>query len=353
MKKYSAIGLMSGTSLDGLDLVFAEFSMREKWHFKIIDATTVPYDETWIEKLSHAFARSPSELEELHREYGIFLGRQTAKFIRDTGRMPDLIASHGHTIHHRPEEGITVQIGAGEEITKECGVPVVYDFRSEDVKNGGQGAPLVPIGDELLFDDYAACVNLGGFANISMRRHGERIAWDICPVNFVMNAIMRTKGKAYDKDGESARNGVVDSMLLEQFNRIDYYFRPPPKSLGREWVDENIRPLINDYKGGYETLLRTFVEHVATQIGRAVGSERGKVLFTGGGTFNKFLMEKIEEKTAAEIVIPDRLLIDFKEALIFAFMGVLRMENMVNVFGSVTGSGKDISAGKVVWSKIL
>ncbi|MBW8361371.1 MAG: anhydro-N-acetylmuramic acid kinase [Kaistella sp.] len=342
---YHVIGLMSGTSLDGLDLCFARFQKNEKWHFEILQAETIPYPIFWEEKLRNSILLSAEELLELHSEYGFYLGKQVDAFIQKYAlEKVDFIASHGHTVFHNPEKKYTFQLGDGRAIKAETEIPVIYDFRSQDVLLGGNGAPLVPIGDELLFQEYDACLNLGGFSNISMKKDGKRIAFDICPVNILLNRFAADLGKKYDEGGLSARNGTVDAELLSFLNALDFYRQNPPKSLGIEWVMKEINPFIKDRKT--ENLLATFTEHAAIQISEVFNRYALKnVLVTGGGTFNSFLMEKIQEKTQSEIIIPDEKIIHFKEALIFAFMGVLRMRNEINVLASATGSSKNHSSG--------
>jgi anhydro-N-acetylmuramic acid kinase len=348
MSVFKAIGLMSGTSLDGLDIVYAEFKKEnDKWQFDIIHCETKDYDDRWKSRLRDAHLSGDESLELLNKEYGEFLGNAVKRFIEKNKIKPQLIASHGHTVFHDPANGITVQTGDGREIAKITETTVVYDFRSEDVRLGGQGAPLVPIGDKLLFGEYEACVNLGGFANISVDENGIRKAWDICPVNFVLNALARRLGKDYDDDGLLAQKGKIDKKLLNRLNSLEYYSLPAPKSLGREWVEKNIEPLLADSKLPVEDLLRTFTEHSALKIAGSMKGIDGKVLFTGGGTYNDFLMKTISRYTKAETVIPSQKIIDYKEALIFALMGVLRLENKINILGSVTGSGQDITAGRI------
>lgn len=259
----------------------------------------------------------------------------------------DVIASHGHTVFHQPERRFTVQIGDGRAIKLQNDYPVVYDFRSQDVLMGGNGAPLVPIGDRLLFGDYSACLNLGGFSNISTEREGRRIAFDICPVNIVLNDEARKLGKKYDEGGKIAERSTIDSDVLEQLNQLPFYAQEGPKSLGTEWLGREVKPLLAGLSE--ETALATFTEHAATKI--AAEFERLKlknVLVTGGGAYNDFLIRSISEKSAVEIIIPDSTLIEYKEALIFAFMGLLRLKNINNVIASATGSTHDHCTGLLI-----
>ncbi len=347
--KYKAIGLMSGTSLDGLDIAFCEFEfVDEKWAFEIIYGETIPYFLEWKKKLQNAPNISKGEIEKLDVEFGHYMGKHTAAFIQKHQLRPDLVASHGHTVFHKPEEGYTLQIGNGEALHSHIACPLVFDFRTQDVNLGGQGAPLVPIGDQLLFSDFDACINIGGFANISTLKNGNRVAWDICPANIIMNPIAEKLGKAYDYNGDWARCGNINVQLLEQLNSLGYYSESAPKSLGKEWVELEIEPIIRQLSISNNDLLRTLIEHISEQIANDLKDIERKLLFTGGGVFNKFLMERIKLKTSTEIIIPEKQLIDFKEALIFAFMGLLRTREEVNVLASVTGAKKNHSSGKTI-----
>ena len=346
---FHAIGLMSGTSLDGLDICFAEFQhLNSEWNYSILHAGTLPYPSDWAEKLNSAIHLKPDELLALNADYGFYLGQKVKEFISTNSLSEiDLIASHGHTIFHQPQRKFTLQIGDGRAIKILNNIPIVYDFRSQDVLMGGNGAPLVPIGDELLFSEFDACLNIGGFSNISTKQQGKRIAFDICPVNIVLNKYAGVLGKKYDENGNIARNGQVNEKILASLNSLEFYSAKHPKSLGIEWVNKNIIPVLE-----YETpenILATFTEHAAEQIAQVFNHYQFKnVLFTGGGTYNTYLIERIKSKTSTEIKIPEPELIDFKEALIFAFMGVLRMNNEINVLCSATGSTADHSSGLIV-----
>jgi len=351
--KIKAIGLMSGTSLDGLDLVAAEFwQENEKWNFKIHFAETISYSPEWFEKLRHSSALSGEKLIELHAEYGRFLGSETKRFIGKTAFTPDLIASHGHTVFHQPEKHFTFQIGNGAEIAAETQITTISDFRTEDIALGGQGAPLVPVGDRLLFGEYDFCLNLGGFANISFEKNGKRLAFDISPVNIIVNYFAEKQGLDFDKNGELGRKGQVNQELLLKLNQLDFYQKPAPKSLGREWVEQVFMPVLNSFEITDEVKLRTIYEHIAQQIAGMVsgkskdeGEDRRKILVTGGGAYNSFLIELISNQTSTEIFIPANEIINFKEALIFAFLGVLKYRGEINCLASVTGAKSDHSCG--------
>lgn len=346
-KEVYVIGVMSGTSLDGVDLVYVKFNRLMYNEFEIICAETLAYNEFWKSNLRKAINFNEEEINKLDIDYGILLGEIINDFVEkfsiDT---IDFIASHGHTILHQPEKGITLQIGSGKEISKTTGHKVVCDFRTQDVKFGGQGAPLVPVGDELLFSNYDCCLNLGGFSNVSFKEEGVRIAFDICPVNIVLNFYVNKLGLEYDDSGVIASKGKLNQVLLEKLNGLNFYEQNHPKSLGLEWVQEDVFPLIDSCENKIENILRTFVEHIAIQIGKTI-LMHNSVLITGGGVFNLFLMKRIEFYSKKELLIVDPKLINFKEALIFAFLGLLRVDNQVNCLASVTGSKKDHSSGVI------
>lgn len=355
----NVIGLMSGTSLDGLDLAYCKFTFNKGWEYNILAAKTYPYTSEWREKLSAVEKKSSEELAALHSEYGHFIGKAIVKFLTElsfprglTGKRNIFISSHGHTIFHQPERKFTFQLGNGAAIAAECNFPVVCDFRSNDVALGGQGAPLVPIGDKLLFPEFDFCLNIGGIANISFDNpKGERLAYDICPANIVLNYLAATKGKVYDKNGEIARAGSVSKKLLKVLDSLNFYSKKPPRSLGKEWIMKYFYPVLNRYNISPEDKMRTVVEHIAIQINSQLVQQnktgRKKLLITGGGAHNKFLVERIKANSFLNIIIPEKITIDFKEALIFAFLGVLRIRNEVNCLSSVTGAKKDNCGGAI------
>jgi len=356
---YFALGIMSGTSLDGLDLALCNFKLNNNnWEFEIEKAVTIEYDKEWKFKLENATHLSGYQLIELHRRYGEYIGLQVNGFLSTCKSKPSIISSHGHTVFHEPHNKLNFQIGDGSSIAATTGITTVSDFRSLDINLGGQGAPLVPIGDELLFGEFDFCINLGGFANIShFNNNNNRVAYDICPVNIVLNALAGQLHCAFDKDGELGRSGKVDLQLLDNLNKIYYYTQKPPKSLGKEWLEKFVNPIINDNSLSIIDKLRTFYEHVAFQIDNSLKIEytsRGispKVLLSGGGAFNKFLIELIANKSNLDIVIPNKIVIEYKEALIFALLGVLRMHNQVNCLKSVTGAQYDNCGGQIFYIK--
>ncbi len=347
---YRVTGLMSGSSMDGVDLAFCEFSMTHGvWQFQIIAAETFPYPAPLSTELQYAINWKRAQIGELDLKMGRYFALLINGFHEKYHLLPGLISSHGHTILHQPGRGITLQVGNGAELARLTGIPVVCDFRSEDVAQGGQGAPLVPVGDRLLFGEYGACLNLGGFGNISYERpDGKREAFDICPVNMALNWVANQMGHSYDPDGDIGRSGSVDDDLLEELNALAYYSEPAPKSLGREWFNRHFLPHLHRRNMEKRDLLATLVEHIALQTEQAFGpSGAGKILITGGGAFNRFLIERLESKAGAILVIPDQILVKYKEALIFALLGLLRTRGEINCLSSVTGGKNDLSTGTI------
>ncbi|MCH7534396.1 MAG: anhydro-N-acetylmuramic acid kinase [Bacteroidetes bacterium] len=349
MKTYNVLGIMSGTSMDGIDLAFCVFTHdKNKWSFQIKEAETVPYDESWLEMLSESRSLSRDKIRIYDLKYGAFIGNLAMDFITRYNLKPDLIASHGHTILHEPDQGITFQLGDGKAIANKTKIKTINDFRSLDVSLGGQGAPLVPIGDALLFSEYDYCVNLGGFANISYDEDGKRIAFDICPLNIVLNEYSLKLGKAFDKNGDFAKAGNLISPLFDQLNNLDYYSKSPPKSLGKEWVIEIANPILHKYQNyNPKDILNTLVEHMALQISSHLVTSTANSLFTGGGTFNNHLINRIKKYSKTKIGTPSNTIVSFKEAMIFGFLGVLKDRNEINCLSSVTGAQHDCVSGMV------
>lgn len=351
MKKttYRLIGVMSGTSLDGVDMIFTEISFMDSVSYEIKLSETFPYPKEWISRLNDAVNLDQPALNELDSQYTDYLADLLKKFIdRNELDLIDAICSHGHTVKHLPKKGITFQIGNLPKLAKLTGIPVVCDFRVQDVELGGQGAPLVPIGDRLLFDEYKYCINLGGFANVSHELGDRRMAYDICAVNTVLNYFSRKEGKEYDKDGEMARMGKLDADLLEKLNALKFYSLQPPKSLGIEWVNAEVIPLLEKSGLDNSSILKTYTVHVAIQIANALDDDsQSAALVTGGGVHNTYLMEEMRKFSACDFVIPGKQLVEFKEALIFALLGALKLRGEVNVLRSVTGARIDHSSGRI------
>jgi len=339
------IGLMSGTSLDGLDMCYTEFNLDNgKWSYKILKAESEEYPADIKEKLANAQKMTALEYALFNSDYGLYVGQRVKEFINKYDLKPRYIASHGHTIFHQPSKRFTAQIGSGAGIAAESGIDTICDFRTTDVALWGQGAPLVPVGDRNLFAEFSYCLNMGGFSNISFDGGDKRIAYDISPVNYVLNHYTRGIGLEYDKDGEIARKGNVHAELLNKLNNLDFYTKSGPKSLGREWVEEVVIPLIDSFELLLEDKLATFCEHVAIQIGSHI--KKGKVLLTGGGAFNKYLVERMAKNAPqCEYYVPDAMTVNFKEALIFAFLGALYAHDIPNCLSSVTGAKYDNIGG--------
>ncbi len=348
-KQFRVLGVMSGTSLDGIDLAYLAFTREEHWEASILKAETIPYSQKWVEALKTSAELSRTDIAALDEKYTDYLAEIIQQFIQKNKiEKLDAVCSHGHTVLHQPEEGFTIQIGNLPKLATLLQKKVVCDFRVQDVELGGQGAPLVPIGDRLLFSDYDYCLNLGGFANISTEIESNRIAYDICPVNTVLNEYASRLGFAFDRDGAIARNAEVNQNLLKELNSLSFYQQKPPKSLGIEWVNSVIFPILKKSESTSEEIIATFTEHVAVQLSENIQHYSSqKVLVTGGGAFNTYLIELLQQKTKAQIILPQKNLIEFKEALIFGFLGVLRLENEINVLASVTGASKNHSSGKI------
>jgi anhydro-N-acetylmuramic acid kinase len=345
------IACMSGTSLDGLDVAFCEFGENKGvYSYKIINAKTFNYNDTWKRRLQNSMSLSAKDLLLLDNDFGIFVAEQIKDFISCFNiKDYDCVASHGHTVYHEPHLAITKQIGNGLYMAFMLNKPVVYDFRSFDVALGGQGAPLVPIGDKLLFNEFDYCLNIGGFSNVSLDdATSKRIAFDIAPANIIANDLVKPLGIEYDNNGDLGRAGELIDDLLIHLNSIPYYNKPYPKSLGKEWVEKNISPKLKDYDN-VSNLLRTLYEHIAVQVGSVLKGKETKTLITGGGAYNKFLIEKIKEYSESELIIPESNLIEFKEALIFGFLAYLKLNNKNNTLASVTGACRDSSGGLIVY----
>jgi len=360
-EEYKVLGMMSGTSLDGLDMAYCRFWQEDgNWKYVIDEAITVAYSEDKKKELQEAIQLDSIDLFKLHKRYGAWLGETAKQFIEKRGISVDFISSHGHTIHHRPEEGYTFQAGDGAELAKHSGQTVICDFRAEDVKQGGQGAPLVPIGDRLLLSEYDYCLNLGGISNISFEKDGQRIAYDIGIANMLLNPLAQKAGLDYDHNGDLARQGSLNEALYEALNALEYYTLPYPKSTGYEWFTQTVWPLVESFEDSPENLLHTAVHHIAEQISLSVKSAQKDIgqpldklgasyqlLASGGGAKNGYLIEALQQKLGEDIqvVVPDARLVDYKEALVFALMGVLKMENQTNVLASVTGGHADVCTG--------
>lgn len=340
---------MSGTSLDGLDIALCRFKKANKgYKFKILAAQTIPYSAALKNKLKKAYFSKAVDFVKLNQEFGSYLGESVNKFLNANKFKADAISSHGHTIFHQPKLGYTTQIGCGASIAAATKTTTVCDLRSLDVALKGQGAPLVPIGDKLLFSlKYDSCLNLGGIANISFDKKGERIAFDICICNMILNFLAEKKGKAFDTNGKFAASGKVNKDLLKKLNALPYYKIKGSRTLGFEDFEKQLLPFLRT-KTTTNDLLATFTEHIAQQIAYIINvNNLQTVLVTGGGTFNSHLIALIKQKTKCKVVIPTKTIVNFKEAIIFAFLGYLRLHHKTNTLKTVTGANANSIGGAV------
>ncbi len=355
MKSYKVIGIMSGSSMDGVDIALCHIKEDNgAYSFTIEQAETIEYNEKWRVRLSQLRKADSLAYAKTDVFYGHYLGQLVNDFIAKHQVKVDLVASHGHTVFHYPEALITRQVGDGASLSAICNLPVVTDFRSMDVAKGGQGAPLVAIGDEMFFSQYDYCLNLGGFANISGKIGQYRVAFDISPANIILNRTARDLNLEYDNNGEIAAQGSINYSMLENLNKIDYYNLPFPKSLNRDWINSELWQIVKDGdKLSPQDKMKTFVDHIAYQIANSIDylsqkqSKGKRVLVTGGGAYNKTLMEHIQSHSDATFEIPDNKLIEYKESLIFALMGVLRIQNKANIYKTFTGAKSDSISGSL------
>jgi anhydro-N-acetylmuramic acid kinase len=355
---YKVIGLMSGSSLDGLDIAFVHLQENGgKWSYEILHADCYEYDSTWIARLKNAVDLTAMDYQLLHVEYGHYLGTQVNIFIEKNNlhHQVSLISSHGHTTFHLPQKLMTAQLGDGAAIAAETQLPVVTDLRAMDVALGGQGAPIVPIGEKLLLGDYTYFLNLGGIANISANINDSFVAFDVCAANRVLNMLAEEKGFAFDDDGKIAATGNINDELLQKLNELVYYKQPYPKSLANDFGIETVFPIIKAASLSVEDAMRTYVEHIVFQIKNAIPGQRSTInsqlLATGGGAFNSFLIKRLKDvllEINVEVFIPGENLVKYKEALIMALMGTLRWREEYNVLASVTGAKRN-SIGGALW----
>jgi anhydro-N-acetylmuramic acid kinase len=352
-RNYRVLGLMSGTSLDGLDLAYCTFrGTKSGWSYEITAATTVKYSSAWNKILSVAHLLSGFDLMSLDAAYGVFLGNECRKFVEKNNLKVDFIASHGHTIFHQPQKGFTFQLGNGSSLHAASGLPVVYDFRTLDVTLGGEGAPLVPIGDKLLFNSYDVCLNLGGIANLSADIKNKRVAYDICFMNMGLNYLSQKAGKLFDAGGERSSEGAINKGMKSALDKFYKTLKTKRPSLGREIFEKHIQPILDNGKISLNDRLRTFTESSAEEIARAILVEKknSTVLCTGGGALNTFFISRLLDVCGdeAQLIIPDKSVVNFKEALVFAFLGMLRVRHEINCLKSVTGASRNSSSGLMI-----
>ncbi len=348
---YTIIGIMSGTSLDGIDITCTEYIWKENlWRFDLKYCKTYKYSKELTESLKNAPLHSATDLIQLDKQLGKLFGECVLLFLEEfliNKQNIHAIASHGHTVFHQPEKGFTYQIGCGTNIALTTNLPVINDFRTKDVLLGGQGAPLVPIGDFQLFNSIAdGFLNIGGISNISYFQNQRIQAYDICPGNLPLNLLINTMGKPYDNQGEIAASGNVNIALLEALNSLDFYTQNPPKSLGIEWINECFSPVIEHFEDSIANKLATICAHIGIQIGKITTHQKiKKLLITGGGAHNSHLISCISANFNGEIIIPKNQIIEFKEAIIFGFLGALYLEKRVNCLKDVTGAFRNSCSG--------
>ncbi len=358
---YHAIGLMSGSSLDGLDIACCSFVENDgQWSFKLLDSLCKTYPADFQQMLKGLPLLNAKELAKADTDLGLFFGNAVMDFVMDKElRNIDLVASHGHTVFHHPEKGFTTQLGAGAAIAATCGITVVNDLRSADIAHGGNGAPIVPIADKLLFHQHAICLNLGGIANLSVRIDNQLLAFDFCGANQLLNYLAAQLGLEYDNGGAEAAKGNINDALLKNLNAVAFHEAPFPKSLDNTFVQETYFAILNESDAPVNNKLRTVTEFIALQFHRhikAVETHAGislagsSVLVTGGGAFNTFLIGRLQELGNLQMVIPSPDIIAFKEAIAMAFIGVLRLRNQPNVLASVTGANRDTVNGAVYFA---
>lgn len=348
--KMEILGLMSGTSLDGLDIAHVSFAFQaDKIKFELLHYQTFSYPDSLLKKLKNVTNLTAEELQLFDRELGTYFAEKVNTFLQEnkvSKKQIVAIASHGHTVFHQPHQGFTLQIGCGSTIAFHTDIDVINDFRSLDVIAGGQGAPLVPIGDLHLFGNQAtAFLNLGGFSNISFQKHGQMLAFDISPANLPSNLLMQSIGQSYDQDGQLARSGTIIDPLLAQLNSLEYYAHPAPKSLGVEWMNEHYMSLF-DANANMADLLHTHTEHVAMQVAKVLNQEKlTSVFITGGGAKNIYFLERLREYFSGICIIPEIEIIDFKEAIVFAFLGARHLRGEPTNVPSVTGANQELCTG--------
>ena len=352
MRTYKVVGVMSGTSMDGVDLAHCSLTEQEggKWSYTINAAKTYEYNDVWRLRLSKLRNQNAINVYKTDRYFGEYIGELINEFLSEHSLEADLIGSHGHTIFHQPENNISFQIGSPSAIAGVTDIPTVGNFRAMDVVKYGEGAPISGLGDQLLFNEFDMCLNLGGFANLSTVKDGTPVAYDVCPCNILLNRIAREFGQEYDEGGKIAEQGGINYDLLSDLNSIDYYSQPYPKSLGREWINDNFWFRVRQSDASKEDRMKTLVDHIGQQIGQNIenltdDSSKSRVYVTGGGAFNNALIDHIKTHTDAEVVVPDAQVVEYKEALIFALLGLLRVQNKPTVLASYTGAENDSIAG--------
>ena len=354
IKKFNVIGIMSGTSCDGLDIAYCSYWMDNgKWQYELINKSFTPYDPVMSEKLLKSSKLSSYDLKKLDIELGELISTNILSLIKNHSIKPFLISSHGHTVLHNPAEKITLQIGNPLIISNKTKIKVITNFRELDVLTGGQGAPLVPYGDKHLFSENDYCINIGGIVNISNLKSKIITAYDVCPANIILNKYSRAMGLEYDKNGSIASKAKKINSLFNKLNNLGYYNIDGPKSLDIDLIEKEFFPLLKGY--AHEDILCTTIHHIAYQINKSLGSKNNNVLLTGGGVFNTFLLKKIKSynKLNNNFIVPNSDIVSFKEAIIFGYLGLLRYLNYENISKTVTGSKNSSSSGTIIESKLF
>jgi len=361
--EYRAIGLMSGSSLDGLDVVYVTFlEQGGQWSFSVGAAACIPYTNEWVERLRGATKLSARDYYLLHTDYGHWLGAQVNAFIEQhqLHYKVAVVGSHGHTTFHMPDKRTTGQLGDGAALAASTGLSVVTELRALDVALGGQGAPIVPIGEKFLFAGTPYFLNLGGIANISSATE-PYVAFDVCAANRVLNMIASLQGLDYDKGGALAASGTVDESLLQQLEQLPYYQLPYPKSLANDFGTDVVFPLVQAAGLSVPDSLATYTSHIVRQIAASLqqlitspaaqSTTGARMLVTGGGACNEFLVASLRDALipmGVTVDVPAIDIVQYKEALIMAFMAVLRWRQENTVLASVTGATRD-SIGGALW----
>ncbi len=353
MKKYSVLGLMSGSSLDGLDIICVQYTEANsiiKWNINGLP-TTEPIPESLIDGLKRLHTATKKEITQLDIDLGVFYGNAVKEYIEKYELKVDLVASHGHTVSHKPHEGYSLQIGSGEMIAKSCGIPCLTQFRSVDISKGGQGAPLAPVVEHYLFQEYRMFLNLGGISNISLHTPDHIAAFDVCPTNQLLNHLALGIGKPYDDKGKLAKSGKVDQALLRQLLSDSYHTMPPPKSLDNNYVRQNFIQKLAESTLAVEHKLATCVHYIAQVLARdittmAAGQNINEILVTGGGVYNDYLLALLQEGLKdIKVIKPKDEIIQHKESILMALCGFLYLNNKANSFASATGAREDTVNG--------
>lgn len=336
-------GLMSGTSLDGLDIALCRFSTEGgKPVYELLAAETIAYEAVWKERLRNVFDATAEQYFKLNSLYGEYIAAEVNAFLKKNGHHADYLASHGHTVFHRPQLGFSTQIGCGATIAAHTGIATICDFRSLDVALKGQGAPLVPVGDRDLLPVFESCLNIGGIANISFTKSGHTSAFDCCIANMALNYLAEKTGKPYDVDGNLAASGQVNKALLTDLLNL----HSDQRSLGKEWFDARFLPALEKHGGSIPDQLATCVEYTALMIGDVLKQHKlNSVLITGGGAYNAFLLNRLRAQYSGQLEIPSDAVIQFKEAIVFAYLGYLRATEQTNTLHSVTKASRDSIGG--------